>query len=239
MPIFELSNEIWFPDPAMADPSGILAVGGDLSAQRLFKAYQKGIFPWFNEDDPIVWWSPDPRMILFPSEVKVSHSMKKILREKKFTVTLDRDFEAVITHCKMQKRAGQKGTWITQEMLEAYLLLHEQGYAHSVEVWKDDALAGGLYGVSLGGFFAGESMFSKTSNASKVAFITLARILEKLQFRMLDCQIYTAHLASLGAKEISREQYLEELERSLQQKTKKGNWGKMGEFNKLLSDINL
>ena len=227
MPIFELSKEIQFPDPELADPSGILAVGGDLSPQRLLQAYQTGVFPWFNEGDPIVWWSPDPRTVLYPAEVKVSQSMRKVLRDKTFTVTLDRDFAAVITQCKVQKRVGQKGTWITQEMLDAYVLLHEQGYAHSVEVWKENALVGGLYGVSLGGFFAGESMFSKTTNASKVAFITLARLLEKLSFTMLDCQIYTKHLASLGAREISRELYLEELNRSLQQTTLKGSWGKM------------
>lgn len=238
MPIFELSKEIQFPDPEMADPSGILAVGGDLSPQRLLQAYQTGVFPWFNESDPIVWWSPDPRMVLYPAEVKVSQSMRKVLRDKTFKVTLDHAFKAVITNCKAQKRAGQKGTWITQEMLDAYVLLHKQGYAHSVEVWKDDVLAGGLYGVSLGGFFAGESMFSKTTNASKVAFITLARVLEKLNFTMLDCQIYTKHLASLGAREISREQYLEELKRSLQQTTLKGNWGKMREFRELLAGFN-
>ncbi len=227
MPIFELSKEILFPDPELADPSGILAVGGDLSPQRLLQAYKTGVFPWFNEGDPIVWWSPDPRTVLYPAEVKVSHSMRKVLRDKKFKVTLDHAFEAVIAQCKAQKRVGQKGTWITQEMLEAYVQLHEQGYAHSVEVWIDHVLMGGLYGVSIGGVFAGESMFSKTSNASKVAFITLARLLEQLKFTMLDCQVYTKHLASLGAHEISREQYLEELSRGLQQTTLKGNWGKM------------
>lgn len=229
MPVFEISSAHVFPDPELADPSGILAVGGDLSPQRLLLAYRMGIFPWFNEGEPIVWWSPDPRMVLYPQEVHVSHSMKKALREKIFTITFDTDFEAVITRCKQQIRPGQKGTWITQEILEAYLRLHEMGYAHSVEVWKGGALAGGLYGVSLGSFFVGESMFSKVTNASKAGFILLAKTLQHLHFRMLDCQLHTPHLASLGAREISRKQYREELSECLRRKTLRGNWGKMCE----------
>jgi len=239
MPIFELSKEIQFPDPELADPSGILAVGGDLSPQRLLLAYRAGIFPWFNDGDPIVWWSPDPRMILYPKEVRVSQSMKKVLRDKLFRVTFDSDFGAVITNCKKQPRPGQKGTWITKEMLDAYLQLHEMGYAHSVEVWKENMLAGGLYGVSLHGFFAGESMFSKTSNASKAAFILLSKTLERLGLGMIDCQLHTPHLSSLGAKEISRENYLKELVRCSQQSTLKGNWSKLPVVQEALESVSL
>lgn len=238
MPIFELSKDVIFPDPDLADPSGILGVGGDLQPDRLLLAYQSGIFPWFNEGDPIVWWSPDPRTVLYPPHLRVSHSMKKVLREKKFRITFDEDFEAVILCCKAQKRPGQKGTWITKEMAEAYIKLHQLGYAHSVEVWKDNLLAGGLYGVSLGNFFAGESMFSKVTNASKVAFIGVTRILEKLNFTMIDCQVHTNHLATLGAEEISRERYLSELEQCLEHPTLKGNWSKMKVFEPLLADFN-
>ncbi len=230
MPIFELTKEIIFPDPELADNSGIIAVGGDLTPRRLLQAYRSGIFPWFNEADPRVWWSPDPRMVLYPAEVKISHSMKKVLKDKVFSVTFDNDFEAVIHFCKTQPRQGQKGTWITKEMMEAYEKLNEMGYAHSVEVWKNDKLAGGLYGVSIGAMFAGESMFSKENNASKAGFITLAKTLEKLHFRMVDCQIYTAHLSSMGAREISRKKYLRELALCLEKPTVKGNWGKMQEF---------
>jgi leucyl/phenylalanyl-tRNA--protein transferase len=202
MPIFELSRDVAFPDTDLTDPSGILAVGGDLSSARLLLAYRSGIFPWFNEGDPIVWWSPDPRTVLYPEELKVSHSMKKVLRNKTFSVTADEDFESVILQCKAQKRPGQRGTWITNDMVDAYVKLHRLGYAHSFEVWKGESLAGGLYGVSIGRFFAGESMFSKVSNASKVAFIALAKTLQQLGFPIVDCQVHTNHLASLGAREI-------------------------------------
>jgi len=227
MPVFELSKEIAFPSPEFATPAGILAVGGDLQPARLLQAYRMGIFPWFNEGDPIVWWSPDPRMVLYPRELKVSHSMKKTLRNKTFHITFDRDFEAVIRQCKTQKRPGQKGTWITDEMLEAYVRLHRLGYAHSVEAWCGKELAGGLYGVSIGGIFTGESMFSRVNNASKAAFITLTQTLERMHFKMLDCQLYTPHLASLGAREISRKQYLRELEKCLEMPALQGDWSKI------------
>jgi len=227
MPIFELTKEIIFPDPELADRNGIIAVGGDLTPGRLLQAYRSGIFPWFNERDPIVWWSPDPRMVLYPKNVKISHSMRKILKDNVFSITFDCDFEAVIYSCKKQPRPGQLGTWITDEVAEAYLKLHEMGYAHSAEVWKEGKLVGGLYGVSLGAMFSGESMYSKVSNASKTAFITLARVLDRLGFRIIDCQIYTPHLYSLGAREISRRKYLQELSLCLEKKTIRGNWGEL------------
>jgi leucyl/phenylalanyl-tRNA--protein transferase len=194
-----------------------------------------GIFPWFNENDPIVWWSPDPRMVLLPSELKVSHSMKKILRDNVFRVTFDQDFETVIRNCREQKRPGQKGTWITKEIIKPYVQLHELGYAHSVEVWKGDKIAGGLYGVSLGKMFAGESMFSRESNASKTGFIILVKKLELLGFEMIDCQMHTQHLASFGAEAISRKKYLRLLHESLQHPTLKGNWGAMRAFEEMFS----
>ncbi len=235
MPIFELNNDVVFPNPELADDNGIIAIGGDLEPGRLLQAYRMGIFPWFNENDPIVWWSPDPRMVMHPSELKVSHSMRKILRDNIFRVTFDQEFEAVIRNCREQKRPGQKGTWITDEMIKAYLQLHHLGYAHSVEVWKDNNLAGGLYGMSLGKMFAGESMFSKMSNASKTGFIILARKLESLGFEMIDCQMHTQHLASMGAKAISRKKYLRMLQESLQNSTLKGNWGEMRAFQEAFS----
>lgn len=230
MPIFELTKDITFPDPELADPSGIIAIGGDLQPGRLLQAYRMGIFPWFNEYDPLVWWSPDPRTVLYPAEVKISHSMRKILRDKVFRVTFDNNFEAVIKCCREQKRPGQRGTWITEDILKAYVRLHHLGYAHSVEVWKDEDLAGGLYGVSLGRMFAGESMFSRVSNASKTGLIVLAKKLEALGYILIDCQLQTRHLASLGAREISRRQYMRQLAKSLEQPTLRGNWGRIQAF---------
>ena len=232
MPIFELVKDNVFPDPELAENNGIIAIGGDLKPGRLLQAYRMGIFPWFNENDPIVWWSPDPRMVLHPSELRVSHSLRKILKERLFEVTYDNDFEAVIENCKAQKRPGQKGTWITKEIKEAYIRLHRLGYAHSVEVYKDGIIVGGLYGLSLGSMFSGESMFSKVSNASKTGFIILVKKLHSIGFTMIDCQIYTRHLASLGAKEISRKKYLRELDSCLEKNTFKGNWGTMSMFQK-------
>lgn len=197
-----------FPPTSQTDATGILAIGGDLSSERLKKAYRHGIFPWFNEDEPIMWWCPDPRFVLFPQDLKVSKSMRKVLRDKIFTVTYNQDFESVMRNCGAINRAGQSGTWINEEMIEAYAQLHKEGLALSVEVWQENELVGGLYGIDLGNIFCGESMFSKVSNASKAGFITLVQ--EKLQnYKLIDCQVYTEHLESLGAIEIDREKFLE------------------------------
>ena len=201
-----LNNNIEFPDVSLASKEGIVAIGGDLSPDRLLLAYHKGIFPWFDDDEPIIWWSPDPRFVLFPKDLKVSKSMKQLLRNSNFEITLNKDFESVIEHCSLINRNGQKGTWITQNMKDAYLKLHTMGYAKSVEVWLDTELVGGLYGVDLNnGVFCGESMFSMVSNASKVGFITF---IQNSKYALIDCQVYTNHLESLGAKEISREAFL-------------------------------
>lgn len=211
--MYVLSQELYFPPTNQAEEDGLLAIGGDLSSKRLLLAYHSGIFPWFNEGQMVLWWSPNPRMILKPQEVYVSKSMRKILRDNTFTVTYNQSFLEVILHCKRIKRDGQHDTWITNNMVEAYLQLHEQGHAISVEVWRSDKLVGGLYGIDLKdkGVFCGESMFSLESNASKVGFITLSRKLKKQNYNLIDCQMHTDHLASLGASEISREKFIEYL----------------------------
>ncbi|SFU28423.1 leucyl/phenylalanyl-tRNA--protein transferase [Pustulibacterium marinum] len=203
-----LNDSLQFPHPENASPEGILAVGGDLSPERLLLAYSEGIFPWFDEDQPILWWSPDPRMVLFPEKLKVSKSMRQILRRNEFVVTFNQDFERVIRACASVKREGQYGTWITEDMIQAYLKLHHLGKAISVEVYKEDELVGGLYGIDLGTVFCGESMFSKVSNASKTGFITLVQMLKEKEYTLIDCQVYTDHLASLGAEEIPRIEFL-------------------------------
>lgn len=204
----------WFPDHHLADEEGLLMVGGSLDTDWLLLAYNSGIFPWFNEGQPILWWTPDPRMVVRPENVYVSKSMRKILRDNTFKVTYNQNFLDVILACKRIKRDGQNGTWITNTIVEAYLKLHELGHAISVEVWYDDTLVGGLYGIDLKekGVFCGESMFATMSNASKVGFITLSRKLKKQQYNIIDCQMYTDHLASLGAAEIPREYFLKYLE---------------------------
>nr|WP_315219642.1 leucyl/phenylalanyl-tRNA--protein transferase [uncultured Flavobacterium sp.] len=207
--IFE---ELFFPPVSEADEDGILAVGGDLSPPRLELAYKNGIFPWFNEGEPILWWAPDPRMVLFFDELIVSKSMRKILKSNQFKVTFNQDFAAVISNCQQIKRYGQNGTWISNKMIDAYCQLNVQGLAKSVEVWQDDVLVGGLYGIDLGVVFCGESMFSKVSNASKVAFIALVEHLKKEHYKLLDCQVYNPHLESLGCREIEREEFMSILE---------------------------
>jgi len=211
-----LSKELWFPDAVEADPDGLLAVGGDLSLERLLLAYRSGIFPWFNDGDPILWWSPNPRMVLFPEKLKVSKSLRRLIKQNKFEITFNKAFTRVIEHCAMMKREGQAGTWITAEMLEAYLRLHEFGHAHSVEVWEDGQLAGGLYGIDLPNqkVFCGESMFSQVSNASKVALYYLVEYLQSKDYQIVDCQVYNPHLESLGAEEISQDQFLKYLDGS-------------------------
>ncbi len=200
-----LDGDAPFPpvESALRRPNGLLCAGGELSPLRLLDAYQRGIFPWYSEGEPILWWSPDPRMVLFPEEVKISRSLMKALRRGHYAVRLDTDFAAVISACGAP-RPGQDGTWITPEMQQAYLRLHELGYAHSVETWIDGRLAGGLYGMALGRAFYGESMFSRVTDASKIALAHLARYLERAGFAVIDCQMKTAHLASLGAREIRR-----------------------------------
>jgi leucyl/phenylalanyl-tRNA--protein transferase len=206
--MYFLSRELYFPDVRHASPEGIVAIGGDLSTERLLLAYNSGIFPWFEDDEPILWWSPPERMVLFFSELKISKSMRNILNRNMFTITFNTAFADVIANCRDIKRDGQPGTWITNDMTEAYFKLHELGHAKSVEVWQDGALVGGLYGVDLGHIFCGESMFSLIPNASKVAFIALAKKLESLNYRLLDCQVHNNHLESLGAREILREDFL-------------------------------
>ena len=203
--IFRLDKRIIFPNPSLAEEDGLLAVGGDLSTNRLLLAYQNGIFPWYNDDTPILWYSPHERFVLFPNELKVSKSMRQVLKSDRFTVTSDQNFADVIDACSSAGRKGQDGTWITDDMKQAYIRLHKEGHARSVEVWKDEKLVGGLYGVQVGEVFCGESMFSKVSNASKVALISLCNT---DKYKLIDCQVYTEHLESMGARMISREEYL-------------------------------
>lgn len=206
--MYFLSKELYFPPVNEASPDGILAVGGDLSTDRLLLAYKSGIFPWFDDDEPILWWSPPERMVLFFEDLKISKSMRNILNQKKFNVTFNSAFKEVISNCKKVIRKDQPGTWISDDMIEAYCRLHEIGVAKSVEVWENEELVGGLYGIDLGHVFCGESMFSKVSNASKVAFIHLAKHLEQNNYRILDCQVYNDHLASLGCVEIERGDFM-------------------------------
>ncbi|OGG95508.1 MAG: leucyl/phenylalanyl-tRNA--protein transferase [Candidatus Lambdaproteobacteria bacterium RIFOXYD12_FULL_49_8] len=224
MPIYRLPPQLVFPDPSEAEPEGILAVGGDLSEERLLLAYSQGIFPWYNEDSPICWWSPDPRLILTPAEVYVSKSLERRLRSARYQITFDQAFGQVITHCAQKKRPGQNGTWILDEMSEAYQGLHQAGYAHSVEVWEAGELIGGLYGVSLGKAFFGESMFSLKPDSSKMALVTLSRHLQTWGYQFIDCQVPTPHLISMGAKEVARVEFLAQLEEALKFPTQLGSW---------------
>jgi len=228
MPVFRLiDEELNFPPAELADHYGRLAVGGDLSSERLLLAYRSGLFPWYNEGEPIVWWSPDPRFVLFPENLKVAKSMRPIFNQQKFDYTFDQEFESVMLACR-ELRAVEKGgdgSWITDEMLAGYVRLHELGYAHSVEVWQDKKLVGGLYGISLGKVFFGESMFAYVSNASKAGFITLVRILTAQGFWLIDCQQETRHLQSLGGCSIPRHLFLEIMEKNEKEETLIGNWG--------------
>tara|TARA_B100000795_G_scaffold92606_2_gene67707 strand:+ start:2044 stop:2691 length:648 start_codon:yes stop_codon:yes gene_type:complete len=211
--MYVLDQKLWFPDPCSSNEHGIVAVGGDLSAERVLLAYTQGIFPWFSEDEPIIWWCPDPRMVLYPTEFKISKSFKKTLRTTSFTVTFNTAFSAVIEACSKMERPGQEGTWITQEMKETYVELHRQNIAISIEVWDKDILVGGLYGMHLPSFklFSGESMFSKKTDASKIAFAHLVAWSIEQKHTLIDCQVYTSHLESLGAREIDREVFLSNL----------------------------
>jgi leucyl/phenylalanyl-tRNA--protein transferase len=212
MPLFVLDKELSFPPVHLAEPDGLLAIGGDLSADRLLLAYRKGIFPWY-EGDHILWWCPDPRFVLFPEELKVSKNMKQLLKKNDIEFTINKAFDQVINHCKTITRKGQKGTWITDEVKKAYTLLHKKGFAHSAEVWKDGKLVGGLYGIRLGNIFFGESMFSKESNASKHAFIKYVQQLKAEGIELLDCQVYTEHLEKMGARMIPRKEFVSYLQK--------------------------
>ncbi|MBT4231720.1 MAG: leucyl/phenylalanyl-tRNA--protein transferase [Flavobacteriaceae bacterium] len=204
----QLSSEHIFPSALSANNDGVVAIGGDLDPKRILKAYKQGIFPWFESDDYLVWWSPDPRMVLFPEKLRISKSTKKVLKDANFKVTFNQSFDEVVDCCAKVKRFGQNGTWITEGLKKAYNLLHKEGHAFSVEVWKDFELVGGLYGIDLGDVFCGESMFSKENNASKIGFIHLIKELSKNGYKLIDCQVPSAHMKSLGAEEISRQQFL-------------------------------
>jgi len=204
-----LSNDNQFPDVSLANSEGLLAIGGNLSAKRLITAYQNGIFPWFDDEQPILWWSPDPRFVLFPDKLIITKTMRKVMRNHPFEITFNKAFSKVILECALAKRKGQSGTWITSKMIEAYCELNALGFAKSVEVWHNEELVGGLYGVDLGNqVFCGESMFSKVNNASKVGFITF---IQNSDYKLIDCQVYTKHLKSLGAENIARAEFIEYL----------------------------
>lgn len=207
MPLFVLDNELVFPPVHLAQPDGLLALGGDLSPQRLLLAYRSGIFPWY-ESEHILWWSPDPRFVLFPHELQVARSVRSLLKKNEFEFTIDKAFDKVIHQCKKITRRGQAGTWITDEVEKAYFKMHELGYAHSAETWKDGELAGGLYGIKLGKVFFGESMFSKASNASRFAFINYVQQLKEEGIQLIDCQVYTEYLESFGARMIPRNDFI-------------------------------
>lgn len=217
-------NDITFPHPDTANEDGIVAIGGDLSIDRLLLAYQFGFFPWFNPDEPILWWHPNPRFVIFTEDIRVAKSMRPYFNQEKFQLTFDQDFEGVIRSCEKIKRNNQPGTWISEDIKEAYIALHQLGVAHSVEVWQDEKLVGGLYGVSLGKMFFGESMFSQVSNASKFALISLASILRKNGYEIIDCQMPNAHLKSMGGRYIGRNVFLSILRSNIYEKTLYGNW---------------
>jgi leucyl/phenylalanyl-tRNA--protein transferase len=222
--VYRLSTELAFPSPERAEPSGLLAVGGDLSPERLLLAYSLGIFPWPLVERPLLWFSPDPRTVLRPSALRISRSLRKTLRRNLYEVRLDSAFCDVVRHCAEVPRRGEAGTWITRELASAYARLHEMGFAHSAEAWQDGRLVGGLYGVSLGGAFFGESMFADRPDASKVAFVTLVRQLAEWGFDLVDCQVYTEHLARFGAEEWPRPRFLSALAESLARPSRRGVW---------------
>ena len=240
MPVFRLSERISFPPPHFAAPNGLLAVGGDLSEKRLLLAYKMGIFPWYSEGDPILWWSPDPRMVLYPGEISVSRRLGRTIRQGVFSVSSDTAFRQVINACARIRRDNHQETWILDEMIDAYCRLFTMGYAHSIEVWCKGDLAGGLYGVSLGGCFFGESMFTRVANASKIALVALCAYLSELSFDMIDCQMATPHLKRLGAREIPRKQFLEALVRSMKRPGIRGKWSvTLKEPRKVTADHNM
>jgi leucyl/phenylalanyl-tRNA--protein transferase len=220
-------NRGYFPDPSLAGEDGLLAAGGTLDTGVLLEAYSRGIFPWYSEGSPILWWSPDPRMILFPEDFKVSRSLDRTIRKRDYEIRVDTAFREVISHCASQPRAGQKGTWITPEMIDAYIRLHDKGYAHSFETWKAGRMVGGLYGISLGGAFFGESMFHYESDSSKVAFFYLVEFARRHNFHFIDAQQPTGHLESLGAAEVPRKDFLELLEKAMKENSLAGSWSEI------------
>jgi len=224
MAVFRLTDDLVFPPPELAEEDGLLAVGGDLGIERLLLAYTMGIFPWYSGTSPILWWSPDPRLVLFPEELKVSRSLRQTIKRGLYRVTFDTAFERVVVGCAEISRKHERGTWITEEMIDAYCRLHDAGFAHSVESWYGGELAGGLYGVALGTVFFGESMFSGRSDASKVAFVKLVGQLATWNFTVVDCQVTTGHLTSLGAREIPRSDFIKTLRGSLHKRTRRGPW---------------
>lgn len=224
MPVFRLSDNLVFPPAELAEKDGLLAIGGDLSPERLLLAYSNGIFPWFSEGDPILWWSPSPRLVIIPDEFKISKRLSRIVRQKKFTVTMDNAFRQVMTACATTDERGEKGTWITEDMITAYCRLHDSGFAHSVECWQDNELAGGLYGISLGGVYFGESMFSRQPNSSKVALVSLVNKLQEWDFDLIDCQMKTEHLLQFGAREIPGPEFQTLLAKSILRPTQTGKW---------------
>ena len=224
MPVFALIDEPVFPSPHLAEPGGLLAVGGDLSVTRLLAAYRRGIFPWYDDESPILWWSPDPRPILVPGHVRVSKRLERTIRSGKFTVTLDTDFAGVIRGCAAVPRDADNGTWIVPDMIEGYERLHAAGHAHSVEAWQNGELVGGAYGVAIGKAFFGESMFHRVTDASKVAFVTLCRFLDRHEFRFIDCQQATGHLLRFGATPVRRNEFLRRLEAAREEEGMVGKW---------------
>lgn len=224
MPIFSLSEKLLFPPAWLARSDGLLCIGGDLSVQRIILAYKNGIFPWFAENEPILWWSPDPRLVLFPDNIKISKSLRKTIKKREFEITVDQAFEETIRSCAKPRKKRDSGTWLVEEMIEAYIRLHKAGVAHSIETWKDGQLVGGLYGISLGGVFFGESMFSSHSNASKVALTALACHLKQHNYDLIDCQVKTDHLISMGATEIPRKIFLNMLHNSVKRNDTGNIW---------------
>ena len=222
--VFFLSKKISFPPLDFASKEGLIAVGGDLSCRRLLYAYENGIFPWYSDGEPILWWSPDPRLVLYPKELKISKSLKKIIRKDKFQITSDTAFKQVIIACARTRRSKGTGTWITDEMQNAYCKLYRAGYAHSFEAWFESRLVGGLYGVALGKCFFGESMFTLITDASKTAFVKLVEYLDKHSFSLIDCQISSPHLLRFGAREIPRDRFIRQLDKALEEPTIKGCW---------------
>ncbi|MBI5219745.1 MAG: leucyl/phenylalanyl-tRNA--protein transferase [Bacteroidia bacterium] len=218
-----IKNSI-FPYPSLANEEGLLAYGGNLQTDTLLQAYSSGIFPWYSEGNPIMWWSPDPRLVLFPNRFKVSKSLMRIIKNQKFSIKFDTQFEKVITYCRKIKRNGQESTWITGDMLDAYCRLHEEGYAHSVEAYYKNELAGGLYGVSLGRAFFGESMFHTVTDASKVALFYMVEAIKKWKFVFIDAQVFTEHLVRMGANTIPRDEFLKLLNKAMRYETKRGKW---------------
>lgn len=224
MPVYQIPQELIFPDPALAEDDGLLGLGGDLSPERLLLAYGNGIFPWYSKGEPIMWWSPDPRCVLYPEKLKLSTSLRQAIKKGNYEVRFDTCFEEVIGHCSRTKRKGQRGTWITKEMVAAYIHLHDLGFAHSTEIFMDGELAGGLYGVSIGRTYSGESMFHLKPDASKIALFHLVERLKEWKFPIIDCQVTNPHLLSLGAEELPRREFLKQVIRQREKPGHNGKW---------------